>query len=135
MRIRKQLIYLVITILLISCDRVAKIKVGIINTTNKQISVNYINRDLIKDTVQNVKVNSGDTAIILTTVSEVLGRNEMPRNILLGSDTFVLLKNIQVYIDSIPINKDFGLTKMWTYQVVNKNLGIYYLKIDSLAIQ
>ena len=130
-KIAGQLTLLIMTLLLTACDRVANIQVQVINSFSKTISVTFIDNNHFTDTLQTVVVKSGDTAVILKTHSGILGRYEIPHDVFLSSDTFEMFKKFQISIDSIVLKKDFRLSKEWTYIGVDKDLGVYKLKIDS----
>jgi hypothetical protein len=118
-----------------SCDRFANIHVQVINNLNKPISVCFIDNNHFVDTLQTKIIAPGDTDIIVTTHSGILGRNEIPRDHLLLTDTFGMFKNIQIKFENLLIKKDFLLSREWSYKGVNKDLGVYTLQIDSTDIQ
>ncbi len=122
------------TFLLSSCDRIANIQVLVINSLNKPITVIFVDDNLLTDTLQTKIIAPGDTGIIVTTHSGILGRNEIPRDHMLLADTFKMLKNIQIEFDSVLIKKDFRLSKEWNYKGVNKDLGVYTLEVDNTDI-
>ena len=119
------------TLLFTSCDRVANIQVRVINSLSKPINVTFVDNDHFTDTLQTVVVNAGDTAVILKTHSGILGRYEIPHDVFLSSDTFEMFKKIQITLDNIVLKKDFRLSKEWSFTGVDKDLGVYELKVDS----
>ena len=91
----------------------------------------FVDNDHFIDTLQKVVIISGDTAVILKTHSGILGRYEIPHDVFLSSDTFLMIKKIQIALDTVVLKKDFRLSKEWTYSGVNKDLGVYELNVDS----
>jgi hypothetical protein len=128
-------IFFVFTFLLSSCDRIANIQVHVINNLDKPITVLYIDGNHFTDSLETKIITPGDTDIIVTTHSGILGRNEIPRDHLLLTDTFGMFKNIQIKFENLLIKKDFRLSREWSYKGVNKDLGVYTLEIDSTDIQ
>lgn len=126
--------FLTLTLSLFSCDRVADIHVRIINSINRPINISFIDNDHFIDTLQTIGIASGDTTIILKTHSGILGRNEIPRDIFLSSDTFEVFKKICISIDTLQLKKNFRLSKEWTYDGIDKDLGVYTLKIDTTDV-
>ncbi len=128
-------LFLIICILFLSsCDRVANIHIQIINSFSKSIIVTYMNKQNTTDTMQTVGINPGDTAIIFKTLSGILGRNEIPRDVHLLADTFNLITKLEIAVDTVVLKKNFCLSKEWTYSPISKDLGVYSLSVDSADI-
>ncbi len=130
-KIVRQITLVVLTLLFASCDRFAKIHVQVINSLSKPINIKYIDNLHLNDTLHTVVVNSGDTIVVIRTISGILGRDEIPDDVCLKTDTFAMFQKFQISLDNIVFKKDFRLSKEWTYIGVDKNLGIYRLEIDS----
>lgn len=128
------LTFLTTTFLIVSCDRVANHELLVINKLSKSIKVKFIDTNLFSDSLKTFVINSGDSSIIKTQHTGILGEKEIPRDYHLKFDTFTMVAQFRVEVGNVVLKKNLGLSKEWTYDAVNTSLGVYRLQIDSTDI-
>jgi hypothetical protein len=123
----------VLILLLTSCDRWGHYQFKVKNEINKKITLTYLNRD--DNSLHSAIINAGDSLIILTTMSENLGKWEKPNGVWKNSDTLSVFKDLQIAIDTVKINKCFLIAREWTYNPLSREIGIYTLHINENAVE
>ena len=129
-KISTSIILVFVFSLMTSCDRTGHYQFQIKNETNEMISVRF--QDIENDSVKNIIIKTGDSAIVLTKRTGILGKYEKPTREFEGNDMIEYFKSLQIKVGTEIINNDFSIAKYWSYKAENEKVGKYNLDISNL---
>lgn len=128
MKMSRYIIYAVLITLISSCDYYGKYEFRIENELNVPLTVSFKNRELW-DSLTIIVVPPDSIVIAAIAGSENLGMNEELHGIY--SDTVKVFKDLSILVGTKKLNKDFQLGNEWHYELIEKQYGVYTLRIDS----